>query len=150
MQIIIDTREQEGIWEFKGFATVRTKVETGDYALAGLEDKLCIERKRTVSELAKNIFEPRFKDVLTRMGNYPHRYIIFEFSIDDILRFPIGSNIPKTSWNKLKASPALLMRFISDIQVKYDVHVIFAGDKDNAMYVATNIMKRVHEKYSKQ
>jgi len=147
MNIIIDTREQEGIWEFRGIDTIFRKVDTGDYAIEGLEDKLCIERKRTVGELAKNVFEKRFKDVLTRMGDYPHRYMIFEFSVNDILRFPVGSNIPKAKWDRLKTTPQFLMRFISDIQVKYDIDVVFAGDRDNAIYVATNIMKRVNDKY---
>ena len=37
------------------------------------------------------------------------------------------------------------MMRLSEIQVKYNIHVVFAGDRDNASYLVTNIMKRVYE-----
>ena len=50
--VIRDTREQEG-YTFEKFTGRYTscngmiikKLDTGDYSLVGLEDKLCIERK---------------------------------------------------------------------------------------------------------
>ena len=61
--IIIDTREQQA-WEFPRHATANKKLDTGDYSLAGMEEVLCIERKKSVSEIASNITEKRFEDVL--------------------------------------------------------------------------------------
>ena len=59
-KVIKDTREQDG-YTFESFTgrytsckgMVVKKLDTGDYSLEGLEDKLCIERKGRVSELAK-------------------------------------------------------------------------------------------------
>ena len=34
---------------------VEHKLDTGDYSIQGLEDKICIERKGCVEELAQNL-----------------------------------------------------------------------------------------------
>ena len=60
--VIKDTREQDG-YTFERFESryhacagmVVQKLDTGDYSLVGLEDKLCIERKGRISELAINL-----------------------------------------------------------------------------------------------
>ncbi len=147
MKIVVDTREKQGIWNFEEEVIVR-KLRTGDYTIDGLEDFLCIERKKSVSEFSINTCEARFKDVLERMQQYRYRFIIFEFSMNDVLRFPIGSGIPKNRWDKLKLTSQFLMKRISEIQVNYEIDVIFAGDGSNAKYIAHNIMKRVYEKHS--
>ena len=148
MQIIVDTREREGTWTFSSAdEIINQKLDTGDYSVVGLEDILCIERKKSISEFALNVTEKRFKESLLRMENYQYRYIIFEFTINDILKFPIGSGIPKHQWSKMRVTPQFIMMFISQIQVSHNIHVIFAGDRSNAMYVAKNIMKRVAEKH---
>ena len=61
-KIIKDTREQEG-YTFEPSSSryhkcegmVVRKLDTGDYSLEGLEDKVCIERKASVVEFANNI-----------------------------------------------------------------------------------------------
>jgi hypothetical protein len=121
-------------------------LDTGDYSIDGLEHLLCLERKATVAEFAVNMRGDTFKRELERMKSYKYRFIIFEFSIDDILRFPIGSGIPKSKWETMRISSQFIMRFISDIQVNYEIPVVFAGDGNNANYIASNIMKRVYER----
>lgn len=49
MKLLIDTREQEpysfsGKW-YEGVETERASLVTGDYSIAGLEDRIAIERK---------------------------------------------------------------------------------------------------------
>ena len=75
--IIVDTREQHP-WIFKEFTTAKRKLDTGDYSIEGLEDKLCIERKNGIAEIANNMMENRFSDVIDRMSKYPHSYILIE------------------------------------------------------------------------
>ena len=150
MHIIRDSREKKGIWEFTceecESVTVQT-LKTGDYTLRGCEDILCIERKRTVTEFCNNVTDKRFKNELERMQVCKYRFLILEFSIDDIMRFPVGSSIPKYKWSKLRVTGKFMMAAISRMQVHYNVHVIFAGDRDNAILTATNIMRRVHSEY---
>ena len=66
-KIIIDTREQQP-WVFEDYTTANEKLDTGDYSIEGMEDLLCIERKHSIGEIANNITEPRFKDVISRMS----------------------------------------------------------------------------------
>ena len=101
--IIIDTREQQA-WEFPRHSTANKKLDTGDYSLGGLEDILCIERKKSVSEIASNITEKRFEDVLERMTKYKYTYMIFEFSLTDVLMYPQGSEIPRHKWKYIRIS----------------------------------------------
>ena len=144
---IIDTREKEP-WILLGStinSVVVEKLDTGDYSVKGLEDQLCIERKRSVSELAMNVSQPRFKNELDRMMAYKHRFLVLEFSIQDIMDYPVGSGIPKARWSSLKIKGGYIMLCLSQFQVKYGIHVVFAGNANHAEYCGINIMKRAYE-----
>ena len=146
--VIKDTRERDG-WYFKESnycqGMVDKKLDTGDYSVEGLEDVLCIERKGSVSELANNIVDKRFDRELERMRSFEFRFLLLEFSLEDVRAFPVGSDIPKRTWDKLRVSGNFLMKKISEIQTCYGVHVIPCGDKFSAWHMASSIMKRVHE-----
>ena len=79
--IIVDTREQIPR-EFGYHNTAKRKLDTGDYSIEGFEDILAVERKKSVGELATNLSESRFKDVLNRLSKIKHPYMVFEFSLD--------------------------------------------------------------------
>jgi ERCC4-type nuclease len=143
-KIIIDTREQQP-WEFHSVSTVSEKLDTGDYSVSGLEDILCIERKKSVSEIANNITEKRFKDVVNRMSSFKYAYLLCEFDLQDIFQYPIGSNVPKKMWDKLKISPAFIMKNITELQIFFNIHVIFCGSPSNAEKMALYLMKKVYE-----
>ena len=145
---IVDTREKDP-WMLRsasiGERTIK-KLDTGDYSIEGLESILCIERKKSVAEFAANSTEKRFKDELNRMLPFKYRFIILEFSISQIIDYPVGSNIPKSRWSNIGIRGPYIMKFISEIQVNYGINVIFAGSTENAEYTAVNIMKRVYER----
>ena len=147
--IIVDTREQKP-WDFPDHATAIQKLDTGDYSIQGLEHLLCIERKRNVSEIANNITEARFKDVLSRMSKYRFPFILLEFDPQQVLDFPIGSDIPKNVWPKIKISPKYILKWIMEMSLLYNVYVVFCGSKQNAEIYATSIMKKVYDKYGNQ
>ena len=109
--IIIDTREQQP-WTFSSYVTASQKLDTGDYSIEGLEHLLCIERKKSASEFANNIIESRFKDVIMRMSNMKYSFLLLEFDLEDLLVYPIGSTVPKKMWDKIKISPAFLVKNI--------------------------------------
>ena len=81
--VIKDTREQDG-YTFEKFngryascnGMIVRKLDTGDYSLLGLEDKVCIERKGRVSELAINLGKDkhRFMREIERMKEFPFRF----------------------------------------------------------------------------
>lgn len=129
--IIRDTREKKGIWEFERNdfveCTTPRSLKTGDYTIAGLEDILSIERKRNTGEVYNNLFEKRFFDELERLSLFKHKYIICEFTPQDIVNFPRFSNIPPMFHDGLKANGNYIMSRLSQIMVKYGIPIIYAG-----------------------
>jgi ERCC4-type nuclease len=141
--IIIDTREQQP-WEFKNYAVANKKLDTGDYSIEGLENILCIERKKSASEFANNIVESRFKDVVMRLSQLKYSFLLLEFDLEDLLVYPIGSTVPKRMWNKIKISPAFLLKNIIELQINHNIIVYFCGDSSNAEKMAEYILKKIY------
>ena len=94
--VIKDTREQDG-YTFEAFTGRYTsckgmiveKLDTGDYSLEGLEDRLCIERKGRISELAINLGKDkaRFMREIERMKEFEFRFLVLEFGYKNPLIF---------------------------------------------------------------
>lgn len=155
--IIKDTREQKG-YTFEASRTkyhvckgmVSRKLDTGDYSIEGLEDKICIERKASVVELANNVGfgNRRFMAEIERMKEFPHKFLVLEFSLQQLMDFPEGSDIPESEIKKLKISNKYMLRFLMELQINHDVHVIFCGSKRDAKWTVLSILKRINEKYS--
>lgn len=142
--IIIDTREQKP-WTFEHHAKANHKLDTGDYSIEGLENIVAIERKRNVAEFANNITEKRFVDVVERLSKIPYSFILFEFDMDQVMSYPIGSDIPKRLWDKIRISPAFLLKHIVDLQINHNIKIVFCGNSENAEKVALSIMRRVYK-----
>ena len=144
LTIIIDTREQKP-WMFDEHLTANRKLDTGDYSVEGLEHILAIERKRNVAEVANNITESRFKDVVDRLKSFKYSFVLLEFDLNNVLEYPIGSTIPKRLWGKIRISPQYILKHITDLQVEHGIHVVFCGSSGNAEKLALSIMKRVYK-----
>lgn len=144
LKIIIDTREQKP-WSFDEHSTAHRKLDTGDYSVEGLEHLLAIERKRNVAEIANNITESRFKDVIDRLKAFKYAFILLEFDLNNVLEYPIGSTIPKRLWSKIRISPQYILKHLTDLQVEHNIHVLFCGSSSNAEKLALSIMKRVYK-----
>lgn len=155
--IIKDTREQDG-YTFEPSSSryhtckgmINRKLDTGDYSIEGLEDKLCIERKASVVEFANNIGHDtvRFTKEIERMKSFPFRFIILEFSLSDLMNFPEGSGIPEGDWGKLKITNKFMLRKIMEFQMHDDIHVMFCDSKKNAKWAVLSIIKRVNELFN--
>lgn len=137
-QVLKDTREKDG-WDFpedtfcKG--TILTTIKTGDYAIKGLEDIACIERKGSIAEFAHNITEDRFERQLERMKEFPHAFIILEFDMFDIINYPNSAKLPPWVKNKIKMKGDAILSKFMEYQIKYGVNIILAGfDGDKVAY----------------
>lgn len=133
------------------FEMVRGTVKTGDYLVEGLEDILCIERKRNTGEISMNLgskWKP-FEAELNRMLEFKHKYILCEFSLDDIDTFPVNSGIPRKRWKYLRMSSNFIKKRFFEETEKRNIEVIFAGSKERAEeYMAdiiNNLLKRNNE-----
>jgi ERCC4-type nuclease len=129
---------------------INRKLDTGDYSIEGLEDKLCIERKASVVEFANNIGHDtvRFAKEIERMKSFPFRFIILEFSLSDLMDFPERSGIPEDDWGKLKITNKFMLRKIMEFQMHDDIHVMFCDSKKNAKWAVLSIIKRVNELFN--
>lgn len=144
--IIVDTREQHP-WNFDTMEKSVSKLDTGDYSLKGMEEIFCIERKGSVSEFANNITEKRFKDVVERLSKIPHAFLLFEFDLEDVLIYPVGSNVPKRMWDKLRIGPKFILKHINELQLLQNVKVLFCGNASNAEKMALALMRKAYEYY---
>lgn len=146
LTVLVDSREKNK-WNFSCgkyvIDIIDTKLDTGDYSLQGYEDLIRIERKASTSEIATNITEKRFKDWLERLSTYKYKFIICEFSYEDIVIFPHNSGIPRNLMSKIKISPAFIMAAMSKIQIKYGIQIIYAGNPRAAQLAAENLFKTV-------
>ena len=141
--IIVDTREQQP-WNFNNFAKANKKLDTGDYSIDGLQHVLAIERKKSVSELATNIVESRFHDVVIRLSQLKYSFLLLEFDLEDVLIYPIGSTVPRKMWSKIKISPAFILKNILELQLKHNIIVYFCGNSSNAEKMAEHILKKIY------
>lgn len=153
--IIQDTREQTPFKFVLDGAEETVAVEigtlkTGDYSIQGLEDKLCIERKASVEELANNLGREwsRFQNELERMRSFPHAFIVCEFSIPDVFDYPENSMRMKNSQKeKVKLTGKFIIKKIMEIELEYNVKFMFCNNKYYACRAVYSLMKRTNEKY---
>ena len=139
--VIIDTREQHP-WQFETIEKTMAKLDTGDYSLKGFEDLFCIERKGSVSEFANNVTEKRYVDVVERLSKVKYSFLLLEFDLYDLLRYPEGSNVPKRIREKIRITPKFLLKKINELQIMHNIKVVFCGDPISAEIMALSIMRK--------
>ena len=148
--IIRDTREKKGHgWWFDESShctgTEVKKLDVGDYSIKGREEIVCIERKESVSEIAKNCGEKRFHRELEAMAKFPYAFLLLEFGWADIERYPAGSGIPYPQWKKRRIKAPYILSVLFSMQIEKGIHVIACGDKITAEAMALRILKKVNE-----
>ena len=151
--VIKDTREQEG-YHFSKYdkceGMIERKLDTGYYSIEGLEEKICVERKASPEELATNLGQKKnaFMNEIERMKAFRHKFILLEFSLQDLVEFPEGSRIPESQKAKVKISGKYMLKMLMEFQLKHNIHVVFCGNKYNAFLTLTSLFKRINEMYN--
>ena len=145
-KIIRDTREQKGKgWMFRASANCEgmeeRKLDVGDYAIDGLEDTIMIERK-TIGDLWGTLGNhknyQRFLREMKRAENHRLKFLIIEGSLADVDQ---GYRWSKVSSNNIHAK-------LMSLQVKHNLHVIFAGRTDRARAYVRKLMSKLYRYYS--
>ena len=85
---------------------------------------------------------------IERMKPFRHKFIILEFSLQDLVDFPEGSRIPESQKAKVKISGKYMLKMLMEFQLKHNIHVIFCGNKYNAFLTLTSLFKRINEMYN--
>lgn len=151
--VIKDTREQDGYY-FSSFdkcsGMIEQKLDTGDYTIQGFEDKICVERKGCVEELAVNLGQKKhaFLNEIERMKDFPHKFLVLEFSLEDLLKFPDETRIPVKNKAALKITGKYMIKCLMEFALYNNVQILFCGNKYNAFLAVTSIFKRINEMYT--
>jgi len=148
--VIRDTREKPAFgWSFEPDAycegTIVQKVDTGDYTIGGLEDYVCIERKQSIDEFARNCVEKRWQDCMRRMSECRFSFILFEFSWDDVDNYPASAKVPKRVKNKLRIPVKYIRKVIHTARDQYGIRVLACDNRIKAEQVAYRILRKAHE-----
>lgn len=143
--IIRDTREKKG-WDFSGEQVELQALKTGDYSIKGFEDQVCIERKKSVGELASNVTQPRFEREIKRMAEIPHAFILLEFSMFDLDLYPSGTNLPRRVKKKIRIKGNFIKSVLSRYLIDYNIQTILCGDALQAEMMALSILKECYAK----
>ena len=128
--ILKDTREKNG-WSFNAFdkclAVARWGLKTGDYTARGLEKDLVIE-------LAMNLGKKRkaFEAEIERMSDFRWKYILCEFSIDDLMNFPENFGIPKKQLQYVRMNGKFMWKKLCEYQEQHGGEVVFCDSKLDA------------------
>lgn len=142
--VLRDTQEQLG-WRFAAgkycSGTKDIKLPTGDYTLEGYENIVIIERKGTTGEFAKNICEKRFEREMARLEHFTHPFIVCEFTMEHIMKFPLDSGIPVYLWRKLRVNKSFLLKRFLELQMSYKTKIILAGIHGKT--IAASIFKEI-------
>ena len=152
--VIKDTREQDG-WFFSSYDKCEGMeigtLHTGDYTLKGYEDIVCVERKASVSEIAMNLGRKKkpFQEEIERMKDFHFSFLILEFNMGDVLKYPEGSRVPKNARSKVKVTGKYLLKCLMEFEIWYDTKIIFCGNKQNAFLVTNSIFKRLTELFDR-
>ena len=142
-KILIDTREKFPYSFFRHNSEI-VKLDIGDYTIEGMEDILCIERKSSVSEFAGWITQKKSKKQIEKMQEYQFKYLVLEFTLEDVFKYPVGSGIPKKAWSKLRVKSKFLASELLRLS-SLGIEICYCSDRTNAENRVLNIIDNAYK-----
>jgi ERCC4-type nuclease len=135
--LLYDTREQLP-YEFTRFsdqfaAIEKRKLLCGDYSILGWETQICFERK-SIQDLVSTVIhgKERFGKELAKLREYEHAAIVIEASYQQVA----------SPYTFSDANPKSVIGLLQSHQLRYGVHVIFAGTRVHAeAHIAGMLLK---------
>lgn len=142
LTIITDSREQRELdfSRFKGVATIRQGLKTGDYSIAGFENSYCIERK-SVEDLVGTLIggHERFLREMERMRDFDEKYILVEHTPTILFNY-----CRNHGWQRKFDT---IIQSLLAYACHYDVRVRFCKDReDMAQYIVKKSREYVERK----
>lgn len=135
VKLIVDSREQVPL-DFTGYdCTVeRGTLPTGDYSVAGLTDRVAVERK-SLDDLIGCLMgdnRDRFERELARARGYDFFAVVVEASWEHLARGQYRSRM----------KPHSAAQSVVAFQVRYGVPFIFAGTRKAAAYLTHSLLEK--------
>jgi hypothetical protein len=152
MIILQDTKEKMP-WSLSSYdmceRQIATHLEEGDYTLEAYPFLIAIERKRNVSEIARNLGVDyvRFKNEMDRLQQYRFRYVVCEFSESEVINYPHASKLPPAVKAKVRMNGGLLISRIRYITDNYGIEFIYCNNRLNAQRKAIELLLNAEAVY---
>lgn len=145
LNIRVAGNEQKPL-DFSNSEYVKTEhgpIKTFDYALCQDQDNYAIERKSlgdfvSSVSLHKNWIHELAKITRAREWELPIIYVL-EFGFDDIAKYDYSV------FTQGKITSQFIYRRVAEIIFGYNVHVVFAGSREGAVYAICLLLKRRKE-----
>lgn len=135
MKFVVDTREKDP-WDI-GVECVRKKLDSGDYSILTLEDRVAIERK-SLDDLVQSVIHERtrFFDELERLTQYEYAYVVVEGSLRDLILGNYRSH----------AHPNSVLGSMLSVIVDYRIPVYLCSDRQAACKFAHDLLTYIGRK----
>ena len=135
MRVLIDSREQRP-YTFFTWPEVSVEVvalPVGDYSLAGLSDRVALERK-SLDDLAQTLTagRERFAAECQRGRGLDLFGLVIEGTVDDVLRGRYQS----------RANPKSIAQTLIAWSIRFDFTVWFAGNRQNGELMVYSILSK--------
>ena len=145
MKIIVDSREQAPFSfqgeRYTGLTAETGTLDTGDYSLAGLTDRVAVERKS-------------LPDLVACLSRERER---FERDLQRAAALDAFAVVVESSWAELAAgryrslrNPHSACQSVLAFTARYRVHFLFAGSRSAAEYVAWGFLRQYLESARKR
>jgi ERCC4-type nuclease len=128
--VVVDSREQQ---PYPFTPSVVRALPAGDYSVAGLEDRIAIERKSKADAYHSLGYERgRFEREVQRLAGYDYAAIVVESGLPDFRRPPPFSRL----------SPQSAVCSLLGWSVKYRIPVFFCGDRDHGYATTWHLLMK--------
>ena len=136
MRIVIDTREKapfDFLTQNGDITTERGTLALGDYSLAGLTDRVAVERKSLADlVMCLGTERERFQRELMRAAALEAFAVVVESSWQDLAAGRYRS----------KLSPAAGMASVLSFMARHRIPFLFAGNRENAEAVTAGFLRQ--------
>ena len=82
------------------------------------------------------------------MESFPHKYMVLEFSLSELLKFPKETRIPIKNKSSVKITGRYMLKCLIEFELYNNVNILFCGDKHTAFLAVSSIFKRINEMYT--
>jgi hypothetical protein len=96
-----------------------------------------------VSELANNLGREyeRFLREFERMQKFKEKYVLCEFTLEELIEYPRGAKLPAYLLKSVKMNGKFMLIRVNELENKYNVKFIFCKNKIEAEQTAFELFK---------
>ena len=137
MIFLADTREQAPYgWQPPRYADVSVELatlQTGDYSLSGLQDRIALERK-SLDDLTGTLTQgrERFERECERGRGLDYFGLIIEASMEDV----------RSHSYKSRMTPQSLLQSLAAFSVRYGLHIHWCGSRSGGEYMTYSLLQK--------